>query len=164
MADYVALRIAIVTALKTVTGIGKVHAYRRLILDAQQASIAFSEDAEDGTRYVRFADVDLASGRLDPLGWGDGDDYRLGGPLAFTVRLYRGLKDADATGTAFADMVWDALLALSAVMQATTPRRERIPVSLIENSHRMFGFPGLGDVLCHYAELRVECPTEVVVS
>jgi hypothetical protein len=163
MADYVALRTAIVAALEGIDGIGEVHAYRRLVLDATAAAAAFSEDAGDGTRYVRFADVDLASGRLDPLGWGDGTDYLLGGPLAFTVRLYRGLKDADETGTAFADMVWDALLALSGVMRATTPRRERIAVVLIENSHRMFAFPGLGDVLCHYGEIRIECPTETVV-
>lgn len=163
MADYVELRNAIVSALEPISGIGDVHPYRRFILDAQAASDAFSEDAGDGTRYVRFADVDLSSGRLDPLGWGDGDDYRMGGPLAFTVRIYRGLKDADATGTAFADMLWDVLLALSGVMAATTPRKARIPVALIENTHRGFAFPGLGDVLCHYAEIRCECPTEVLV-
>lgn len=161
MATYAQMRDALVAALESVSGVGDVHNYRRLITDATAAREAFTQPF-GADRIVQFADVDLASLRYDPLGWGDGDDYRMGGPVRFTVRIFRGLNDAAATGRTFAALLETAVHALSMCMRALVPRLERVSVTLVENNHRMFAFPGVGDVLAHYGELAVELPNEVV--
>lgn len=153
MAGYVALRDALVTALETVDDIGVVHDYRRLVLTREPALAAFTTTI-GGDPVVQFADVDLTSLQLVPGAW-QNVGMRMSGPVSFTVRCYRAIDDASASGRAFAVLLEAASEAIAAAFTGVEPRHERVPVTLVANEHRFFGFPGSGDVLCHYGELVV---------
>jgi hypothetical protein len=144
--SYASLRDAIVSALETVGDIGRVYSYRRLVVKSEAARQAF-----DYHGRLAFADVDWSSARFGVESW----DEPLAGPVTFSVRLYHALNDAEASGITFAHKVEAAALALSTCMAHVNPRQHLIAVDVVEIDHRMFGMPGVGDVLCHYAELRI---------
>lgn len=149
---------AIVTALEAVPGIGQVHPYRRFITKADEARDAFKASDDDAQR-VQFADVDWSRGAYAPDDW----NPTLAGQSTVTVRLYRSLNDADESGVTFRGVVEAAAYVLSeAAGAASVPCTTLVSVEVVTIDHRAFAFPGIGDVLVHYAELRAPLAVELV--
>lgn len=153
MASYTTLRNALVTALEAVDDIGTVHDYRRYIVKADEARTAFVTTI-DSVEQVAFADVDLTQMSLTPSAW-QPSGMRMGGSVTFGVRLLRSLNDGDASSRAFALVVEDAAEAACAAFTGVSPVQYRVTVDVAVNEHRGVEFPGIGGVLCNYAELVV---------
>lgn len=161
--DYAAIRAAAVAALETVANIGEVYAFRRFLSDATQAKAAFITPI-DTVPMIQFADVEWVRADINPDAWqSDNVHMRMAGAAVLQARIYRSLKDADASGLDFAVVVEDAMHALARTCAALTPRQSHIPVVLEANDHRVFSMPGMGDVLVHYAQLSISPRYEAIV-
>lgn len=160
--DYAALRAAAVAALETVANIGEVYAFRRFLSDATQAKAAFITPI-DTVPMIQFADVEWVRADIEPDAWVAPPQMRMAGSAVLQARIYRSLRDADASGLDFAVVVEDAMHALARTCAALTPRQSHIPVVLEANDHRSFSMPGMGEVLVHYAQLSIQPRYEAIV-
>lgn len=162
MAGYAALRDAIVTQLETVANIGDVHNYERLVTRREEADTAFKA-AIGADAMIQFADVSLLRIDYRLSASASATTWRYEALTTFRVRIFRSWNDADASGRLFAVVLEAALQAVVTAMSALTPRLARIEAQVTANEARMFGYPGVGDVLSHYGELIVSCPDQIVV-
>jgi len=150
-AALAAMREQIAVILAGVSGIGAVHSYTRLAVDWQKMVDLF-KDADGRINAVMFARQQMAK-RSATLG-------TLERAHVFVVRAVMGLRDAEATGVVFDELMtaieeaFDDHLDLNGTCLTTRPDwgpmadQAGMQIALIEE--RMFG-----SVLCHYAELRL---------
>lgn len=147
-----AIRDAIEQTLNGVANIGRVHNYLRWNADWSKFLDAF-KDTEGRIRGCMFARQSFGN-RRDTIGENEGMHV-------FRFMFIMGLKDADATGIVFDDLLQDVVkdfeadLTLGGTCLTTHPDwgplagLVALQIDLIEP--RMFG-----GVLCHYAEGRLE--------
>lgn len=162
MAGYVACRDALVAVLAAVANVGEVHDYQRFVVTASDATSAFKNTIDD-TEMIQFADVHLVSVGYQLSSLSSATTWRYSAATQFRVRVFRSLNDADASERDFTLLLEALLRAGVTAMSGLTPHLERIEGRISENDHRIFKFPGTGDVLCHYGELLFTFPDQVTV-
>lgn len=146
---------AIVARLNTVPNLGVISNYRRNITTWDSFNASFTINI-NGVKQVRAADVSWESGDLSPAGSQSDGRERMAGMQTYVVRMYMGVKDADATDRTFSGLVEavrTALVTFAAALVAPTPRQLAVPVVVRQNGFSILGGPGEGGALIHYAEI-----------
>lgn len=161
--SYADRRDAIVARLLSVPERGVVLDYRKAVTTWTDFKAAFTS-AIGGRQVLRGWTVAWESGTLEPNGWAPpGDRIRMTGDQVFVVRGYMGHNAQEATDRTFSALVDAVMLALSTSAAALEVRQSHVPVSVRQNGFVELDAPGVGAVLCHYAEIGLRIRDERVV-
>lgn len=154
------IRAEIKTILEGVTGIGIVHNYERLSIDATKFLTLFKDTKTGKINGCMF--------RREKFTRQHGMGGRVAIAHVFVLRRFTGLQDADATDISFDDvneLIADAFDTEAAedlngkcdtIHPDFGPMSGAAGIQLDISEPRMFG-----NVLCHYAEMRL-CAVEII--